>query len=202
MTAPRYQDIRAGDIPDVTDDDGTRVRVVCGNFRGVRGPVDGVAAEPQYLDVSVPAGRRRSLKVDTSRNAFAYVFEGVGRFAGASEPQTVQTDVIGQPEGAPAGQGTTAVSDGSSSPRTGDVAAPASGIRPVDADNRSLILFGSGDEITVQAGELGVRFLFVSGTPIREPVAWRGPIVMNTREELQRAFEEYQNGTFLDPRPR
>jgi len=56
--------------------------------------VDGVAAEPQYLDVWVPAGRRRSLKVDTSRNAFAYVFEGVGRFADASEPQTVQTDVV------------------------------------------------------------------------------------------------------------
>ena len=202
MTAPRYQDIRAGDIPEVIEDDGTRVRVVCGNFRGVRGPVDGVAAEPQYLDVWVPAGRRRSLKVDTSRNAFAYVFEGVGRFADASEPQTVQTDVIGQPEGAAAGQGTTAAPGGSSSPRTGDVAAPASDVRPVDADNRSLILFGSGDEITVQAGEHGVRFLFVSGTPIREPVAWRGPIVMNTREELQRAFEEYQNGTFLDPRPR
>ncbi|MCX6539652.1 MAG: pirin family protein [Acidobacteria bacterium] len=172
MTTPRYQDIRSSEIPEVTDDDGTRVRVVCGNFRGVGGPVDGVAAEPQYLDVWVPPGLRRSLPVETTRHAFAYVFEGSGRFAHASEPRPVQTERVGLvPQGAM------------------DV-----------ADNRSLVLFDSGDEVVVQAGDQGLRFLLVSGTPLQEPVAWRGPIVMNTQEELRTAFEEYQNGTFLKHR--
>jgi hypothetical protein len=89
MTHPRYQDVAAKDIPEVTDDDGTRVRIICGSFWGKRGPVDGVAAEPQYLDVWVPPGSRRSLPVALSRNAFAYVFDGVGTFAGASDPQPV-----------------------------------------------------------------------------------------------------------------
>ena len=169
MTNPRYQDIGASEIPEVTDDDGTRVRVVCGNFWGVSGPVDGVAAEPQYLDVWVPPGVRRSLPVETTRHAFAYVFEGSGRFGQASEPRPVQIDRVG-----PAAPG---VMD--------------------TADNRSLVLFDSGDEVAVQAGEQGVRFLLVSGAPLREPVAWRGPIVMNTQDELRTAFDEYQNGTFL-----
>jgi len=169
MTNPRYQDIGASEIPEVTDDDGTRVRVVCGNFWGVSGPVDGVAAEPQYLDVWVPPGLGRSLPVKTTRHAFAYVFEGSGRFGQASEPRPVQIDRVG-----PAAPG---VMD--------------------TADNRSLVLFDSGDEVAVQAGEQGVRFLLVSGAPLREPVAWRGPIVMNTQDELRTAFDEYQNGTFL-----
>jgi len=169
MTAPRYQDIPSSGIPEVTDDDGTRVRVVCGNFWGVAGPVDGVAAEPQYLDVWVPPGVGRSLPVETTRHAFAYVFDGSGRFAHASEPRPVQTDRVG---------------------------ASASGAIDT-ADNRSLVLFDSGDEVVVQAGDQGIRFLLVSGTPLQEPVAWRGPIVMNTQAELRTAFEEYQNGTFL-----
>ena len=166
MTMPRYQEVKSNDIPDVTDDDGTKVRVICGSFWGRSGPVDGVAAEPQYLDIWVPPGRRRSLPVATSRNAFAYVFDGSGRFANASDPQPVRTDVVGGAEGE-------------------------------DADNRSLVVFDSGDEITVQAGERGMRFLLVSGKPIQEPVAWRGPIVMNTNEELRQAFEEFRAGTFL-----
>ncbi len=166
MTHPRYQDVKSADIPVVTEDDGTAVRVICGSFWGQKGPVDDVAAEPQYLDVRVPAGKRRSLPVATTRNAFAYVFEGAGRFANASEPQAVKTDVIGAAEG-------------------------------TYADNRSLVVFDSGDEVTVQAGEQGIRFLLVSGRPLGEPVAWRGPIVMNTNEELRQAFEEYRNGTFL-----
>jgi len=169
MTSPRYQDIRAADIPVVTDDDGTQVRVVCGSFRGARGPVDGVAAEPQYLDVSVPAGRLTRLPVATTRHAFAYVFDGAGRFAAASDPQPVTTERVGPPSGP-------------------------------EADNRSLVLFDSGDEVVVQAGDRGVRFLLVSGAPLGEPVAWRGPIVMNTQEELRVAFEEYRNGTFLKHR--
>ncbi len=171
MTAPRYQDVQAADIPEVTDDDGTRVRVVCGSFWGKKGPVDGIAAEPIYVDVSVPPGKTRSLPVETTRHAFAYVFAGSGTFANASGPQPVKTEGVGTVETPSAPQEV--------------------------ADNRSLVLFDRGDEVVVRAGEQGIRFLLVSGKPIEEPVAWYGPIVMNTQEELRQAFAEYQNGTFL-----
>jgi quercetin 2,3-dioxygenase len=172
MTSPRYQDVPAAAIPEVTDDDGTRVRVVCGGFWGVTGPVDGIAAEPSYLDVWVPPGRRKKLGIETTRHAFAYVFAGSGRFADASPPQAVLTDRIGG--GAPA---------------------------PVrEADDHSLVLFDRGDEVTVQAGDEGIRFLLVSGQPLEEPVAWSGPIVMNTQDELRRAWAELSDGTFLKSR--
>ena len=169
MTAPRYQDVAGADVPDVVDDDGTRVRVVCGEFWGKRGPVDGIAADPRYLDISVPPGVRKRLQVETTRHAFAYVFAGSGTFRDASEPRAVKTDIVGS--GAPAA--------------------------PDSIGNRSLVLFDRGDEVTVQAGDEGIRFLLVSGKPIEEPVAWHGPIVMNTRQELQQAFDELQRGTFI-----
>ncbi len=169
MTSPRYQDVSARDIPEVVDDDGTVVRVVCGDFWGKTGPVDGIAADPRYLDVWVPANQRKTLPVETSRHAFAYVFDGAGTFRDASEPQAVRTDRVG-----------------------------AGGSSTVDeVGNRSLVLFDRGDEVTVQAGETGIRFLLVSGRPLEEPVAWRGPIVMNTQEELRQAFEELRAGTFI-----
>jgi quercetin 2,3-dioxygenase len=170
MSAPRYQDIPAIEIPEVTDDDGTRVRVVCGDFWGKRGPVDGVAADRRYLDVWVPPGRRKTLPVETERHAFAYVFEGDGTFSQASQPRGILTEKAGE-------DGETLVRE-----RTG---------------NRSLVLFDSGNEITVQAGDDGIRFLLVSGKPIEEPVAWYGPIVMNTQAELQQAVAELRNGTFI-----
>ena len=172
MTAPRYQDVPGTAITEITDDDGTVVRVICGEFWGRRGPVDGIAADPRYLDVSVPPGRRKTLKVETERNAFAYVFAGSGSFAAASDPQGVLTEKE---------------IDGREilfRERTG---------------NRSLVLFDRGDEVTVQAGEEGIRFLLVSGKPIREPVAWYGPIVMNTQAEIQDAVRELRNGTFIRP---
>ncbi len=152
MTAPRYQDVSAGDIPEVTDDDGTRVRVVCGSFWGKTGPVQGVAADPRYLDVWVPAGQRKTLPVETTRHAFAYVFEGSGTFRDASQPRAPLTERVG-----------------SANDATRD-----------ETGNRSLVLFDRGDEVTVQAGDAGIRFLLVSGKPLEEPVAWYGPIVMNT----------------------
>ena len=170
MTAPRYQDIPAIEIPEVVDDDGTRVRVICGDFWGKRGPVDGVASEPRYLDVFVPPNQRKTLPVELGRHAFAYVFEGSGTFAGASEPFGVLTEKE------------TAAGDALVRERTG---------------NRSLVVFDSGDEVTVQAGEEGIRFLLVSGKPIEQPVAWYGPIVMNTQAELQQAVSELRNGTFI-----
>jgi hypothetical protein len=169
MTEPRYQEVKAAAIPLVAEDDGTRVRVVCGSYRGTKGRVEGVAAAPVYLDVSVAAGKRKSLPVETERNAFAYVFAGQGKFCNASAPLAVPTEGSGWSDALP----------------------------PAQANDRTLVLFGRGDEITVQAGEEGVRFLLVSGKPLEEPVAWYGPIVMNTQAELQQAFTELQQGTFL-----
>ena len=169
MTAPRYQDIASADIPEAIDDDGTRVRVIVGDFWGKRGPVEGVAADPQYIDVSVPAGRRKRLKVDTTRHAFAYVFAGSGTFRDASDPRGVLTEAT----------------DGSDT------------VRRDEAGNRSLVLFDSGDEVVVQAGDEGIRFLLVSGKPLEEPVAWYGPIVMNTQEQLRQAISDLRDGTFI-----
>ena len=170
MTKPRYQEVKAKDIPTIRDDDGTEVRLVCGEFWGKRGPVEGIAADPTYIDVAVPPGKRKSLPVETTRHAFAYVFGGSGKFCNASEPLSVPTEGVGW----------------------WDHDTP-----PAEVDNRSLVLFDRGDEVVVHGGEDGIRFLLCSGQPLREPVAWYGPIVMNTQAELQRAFHELEAGTFL-----
>ena len=143
------------------------VRVVCGTFWGKKGPVDGIATDPIYIDVSVSPGRK-TLPVETTRHAFAYVFAGSGKFCNASGPLAVPTESVNW----------------------------ADTLRR-EADNRSLVLFDSGDEVTVQAGDDGIRFLLVSGKPLQEPVAWYGPIVMNTQEQLQEAFSQLDQGTFL-----
>ena len=172
MTAPRYQDVASGEIPEITDDDGTRVKVIVGSFWGQRGPVDGIAADPMYLDITVPAGRRKSFRIDTYRRAFAYVFQGAGRFADASAPQGVllEKEVMGEEVN----------------------------IRDLSG-NRTLVRFGTGEDVTVTAGPEGLRFLLIAGAPIEEPVAWHGPIVMNTQAELQQAMRELRNGTFIRP---
>jgi redox-sensitive bicupin YhaK (pirin superfamily) len=172
MTAPRYQDVKGADIPEIVDDDGTRVKVIIGSFWGRRGPVDGIAADPQYLDIFVPAGVRKTFKVDTYRRAFAYVFQGSGRFSDASKPTGVllEKEVMGQEVN----------------------------VRDLSG-NRTLIRFGTGDEVTVQASDEGIRFLLISGAPIEEPIAWHGPIVMNTRAEILQAVKELNNGTFIRP---
>jgi len=172
MTDPRYQDIPSSAIPEVADDDGTQVRIVCGEFAGKRGPVEGVAADPNYLDISVPAGRRKRLKVETTRNAFAYVFAGSGTFRDASAPRGVLTESGVDPNAVPV----------------------------YDVKNHSLVLFDRGDEIVVQAGDEGIRFLLVSGKPIEEPVAWYGPIVMNTQEQIRQAIGELHTGAFIKHR--
>ncbi len=171
MTDPRYQDIPASAIPEVTEDDCTRVRIICGKFLGKRGPVEGVAADPNYLDISVAPGQRKHLKIETRRNAFAYVFGGAGTFRDASDPRAVLTEQ-----------------------------AAANAPAQYDASNHSLVLFDRGDEIVVQSGDEGIRFLLVSGKPIEEPVAWYGPIVMNTQKELRQAMSELQTGDFIKHR--
>jgi len=155
MTRPRYQEVKAADIPVKAEADGAEVRVICGSFGGVKGPVDSIAADPIYLDISLPPGGQKAIAIDSGRNAFAYVFAGSAGF--------------------------------------GEEAGSA------ETGNRSLILFGPGDGIMARAGNEGVRFLLASGKPLREPVAWRGPIVMNTQEELRQAFDELEKNTFLKP---
>src|SRR5262249_7009053 len=112
---------------------------------------------------------RKTIPVALGSHAFAYVFAGSGKFCNASEPLAVPTESVGWLDTTP----------------------------PTEADNRSLVLFDSGDEVTVQAGDNGVRVLLVSGKPLQEPVAWYGPIVMNTQQELRKAFAQLQDGTFL-----
>lgn len=172
MTQPRYQDVEAKEIPEILEDDGTRVKVIVGSFWGQTGPVDGIAADPQYLDIYVPPGVKKSFPVDTYRKAFAYVFDGSGMFDYASTPTGVllEKEVRGQEVN----------------------------IRDMSG-NRTLVKFDTGDAVTVQAGEHGIRFLLISGRPIEEPVAWHGPIVMNTRAEIAQAVQDLRNDTFIKP---
>jgi redox-sensitive bicupin YhaK (pirin superfamily) len=170
MTAPRYQDVPSAEIPELVDDDGTVIRVIIGTYSDRTGPVDGIAADPQYLDISIPPGRYKTFPMETYRKTFAYIFEGNGDFTNASAPKGVllekefhnQEITIRDPSG-----------------------------------DRTLVEFDSGDTIAVTAGPNGIRFLLVSGAPIKEPIAWHGPIVMNTRDELQQAFADLRAGNFI-----
>ena len=167
MTKPRYQDIQAKDIPEIAEDDGSVARVIVGDFWGKTGPVEGIAADPSYVDISVPPNKKKRIKIDTRRNAFAYIFAGSGVFDDASEPFGILTEKVDD-----------------------------SLVRET-IGNRSLVVFSSGDEIVVHAGPEGIRFLLVSGQPFKEPVAWYGPIVMNTKAQLTEAITDLRNGTFI-----
>ena len=172
MVNPRYQDVSGLDIPLLEDDDGSKIKAVVGSYKGIIGPVDGISADPQYFDIYVPPFTKKEISVDAYRNCFAYIFQGSANFEYSSEPigVRVEKELNGQ----------------------------ELNIRDLSG-NRTLILFDSGDSISLQTGESGVRFLLVSGKPIQEPVAWHGPIVMNTREELAQAFSDLRNGTFIKP---
>jgi quercetin 2,3-dioxygenase len=154
ISKPRYQEVKSEEIPEVTEGDGSRIKVICGVYRGTAGPVEGIAADPLYLDVTVPSNSTAVIPVGAGKNVFAYVFEGSVKFCDADRPHS-------------------------------------------EAVNRSLVLFGEGDEIKAVSGTKGVRFLLAAGKPLKEPVAWYGPIVMNTQEELRQAYRELENGTFL-----
>ena len=172
MTAPRYQDVKAAEIPEVIDDDGTRARVICGSFWGKTGPVDGIAADPAYVDVWVPPDTRKVLPVETTRHAFVYVFAGSGKFSNASAPRAVLTDRVGS---GGTGRGRR--------PETGRWSCSTAATRS---------RCSSGDD--------GIRFLLVSGKPLEEPVAWYGPIVMNTQASWSRRSPNCSDGTFLKQR--
>ena len=144
MTAPRYQEVKAAEIPEITDDDGTHVRIVCGSFWGKKGPVEGIAADPIYLDVSVPPGKRKTLPVETTRTPSLTCLPESGKFCNASGPLAVPTEGVGWLDTAP----------------------------PAQADNRSLMLFDRGDEVTVQAGETASAFCWSPASHWRS--RWRG----------------------------
>jgi redox-sensitive bicupin YhaK (pirin superfamily) len=173
MTSPRYQDIGSEEIPVLSDDDGTTIKVIVGNWRGKQGPVDGIAADPQYLDISVPANTRKVIPIDAYRSAFAYVFHGSALFRDASQSVGVQLEKE---------------IDGKEI------------LMRDRSGNRTLVLFDTGDEVVVQTLDEPARFLLISGRAIGEPVAWHGPIVMNTQEELRQAMKELGDGSFIRER--
>jgi redox-sensitive bicupin YhaK (pirin superfamily) len=169
MIDPNYQGVVDAEIPRVNLDNGGEVRVICGYYNGRRGPIKNVTIQPEYLDVSLPPHSSFTREFPAAHTVFAYVFAGSGLFCEDPDPFTY--DVKG--------------------------ANYFDTQRREQLDNFSLIVFGPGDQIKVTTVENGVRFLLISGMPIHEPVAWYGPIVMNTEAELQVAFEELEKGTFI-----
>jgi len=159
MMEPRYQEIGAAQIPEVSLAGGVKIKIICGELEGAKGPVRDIVTDPSYLDITIPIGATLSHRVKEDHTVFAYVLEGSGAFE-------------------PGGQ---------------------------TVESQSLILYSpDGESLKIRSEKNPVRFLLISGRPIREPVAWRGPIVMNTEEELRLAFDEYRQGTFLktrSPRP-
>lgn len=170
MSSPRYQDIAGSDITLLQEDDGSVIRVVVGSWQGKRGPVDGIAADPQYLDISMPPNTRKVIPIDAYRNAFAYVFEGSASFKDASVPVGIQVEK--------------------------ELNGEELFLRD-RSGNRTLVLFDTGDEVVVQTRDEAVRFLLISGKALREPVAWHGPIVMNTQQEIQQALSDLNDGSFI-----
>jgi quercetin 2,3-dioxygenase len=169
MMPPRYRGVTSGEIPEVVDGRGARIKVIAGTVGGVTGPVRDVVTRPEYLDVSLEPGRSFTHPVVRSHTAFAFVIGGRGAFARREEPYRYEVE--------------------------GENYSNMVGDRLIG--NGHLVLFGEGEAVTVEAEEEPVRFLLVSGRPIGEPVAWRGPIVMNTKEELRVAFDELERGTFI-----
>jgi redox-sensitive bicupin YhaK (pirin superfamily) len=169
MMDPRYRDVKSHQIPEVALKDGVKVKVICGTANRVKGPVGDIVTDPEYLDVTVPAEATFAHPVRHGYNAFAYVIQGDGYFD--QNRDSYAHEVIG-----------TNYFDFK---------------RSCLCDNGTIVLYDEGEEVSVTAGGNGVRFLLASGRPIGEPVAWYGPIVMNTQEELKTAFEEFQSGSFI-----
>ena len=169
MMAPRYRDIKSNQIPEMTLQNGTKIRIIAGTFGNQKGPVEDIVINPQYLDVSVPAKSEFTLAVKQGHTVFAYVIEGQGFFCKEKNPFSYEIE----------GRNYFDIQ------------------RDPFVENETLVLFEDGHEIAVSTEEKPVRFLLVSGKPIAEQVAWYGPIVMNTQEELRLAFEEFKNGTFI-----
>jgi hypothetical protein len=172
MMDPRYRDVKQGEIPEISMEGGAKVKIVCGRVNGAQGPVRDIVTDPEYLDVAVPKGARFTHPIKRGHTVFAYVLQGGAYFDAGRDPY----------------------------------AREEAGRNYFDMDREclcgpeSLVHYGEGDIVSITAEKEPVRFLLVSGKPIGEPVAWYGPIVMNTSEEIRIAFEEYRNGTFIKHR--
>ena len=169
MMEPRYRDVKSSQIPEVSAGDGVTIRVICGEVGGTKGPVRDIITDPEYLDLTVPAGTQFTHPTKPGHTVCAYVIEGRARFCQEKNPFDYEVEGVNYFD----------------LQRNPFVA------------NESLVLFGDGERVVVSTEEEPVRFLLISGKPIGEPVAWYGPIVMNTQRELQIAFEEFNNGTFI-----
>jgi redox-sensitive bicupin YhaK (pirin superfamily) len=169
MMDPRYRDVKSHQIPEVTLDHGVRVKIICGEVKGVKGPVQDIVIDPEYLDITVPSNSHLRYPVKGGHTVFAYIIEGKGYFDPGRDVYAYEVEGRNYFDFK----------------------------RECMMGSENLILFDGGDELTISTEEKPVRFLLISGKPIGEPVAWYGPIVMNTQEELRIAFEEYENGTFI-----
>jgi quercetin 2,3-dioxygenase len=169
MMDPRYRDIKNDQIQEVELSNGTKIRVICGKVGDVQGPVQDIVIDPEYLEITVPAGTEYVHPTKQGHTVFAYIIDGIGYFCKEKKPFSYEMEGTGY-------------FDMKQEPFL---------------SNRDLVLFEDGDQVMVSTEKDPVRFLLLSGKPIGEPVAWYGPIVMNTREELRIAFEEYNNGTFI-----
>ena len=169
MMDPRYREVKSGHIPEVILGNGAKIKVICGEVDGKKGPVQDVVIDPQYLDIAVPPGSEFVHPVKRGHTAFAYIIDGKGYFCKEKNPFTYEVQGVNY-------------FDIQRDPFIG---------------HENLLLFDDGDEVMVSTQGEPVRFLLISGKPMGEPVAWYGPIVMNTQEELEVAFKEYREGTFI-----
>ena len=169
MMEPRYRDVKSTQIPEVSSGNGVKIKVICGLVDGTQGPVRDIITDPEYLDVSVPAGTNFTHPTKAGHTVLAYVIEGEARFCQEKDPFSYEVEGVNY----------------------FDLQ------RKPFADNESLVLFEDGEQVVVATQAEPVRFLLISGKPIGEPVAWYGPIVMNTQAELETAFEELNNDTFI-----
>jgi len=172
MMEPRYREIKSTQIPEITVNGGGKARIICGELDGVKGPISDIVTNPEYLDVRVPTGSKFLHAVKPGYTVFAYVIEGKGYFDQGRDSYAYEIEGSNYFDFS----------------------------RDCLIGPESLVMFDDGDQLMITTTNEAVRFLLVSGKPIREPVAWYGPIVMNTQDELRVAFEEYQNGTFIKDR--
>jgi redox-sensitive bicupin YhaK (pirin superfamily) len=169
MMDPRYRGVTSNQIPQVVTDSGASVKIICGQFNGKQGPVQDIVTDPEYLDITLPAKSQFKHPAGKGRTVMAYILEGAGYFDSKQDPYTFE-----------------------------EVEANYFDFkRERLLTSEHLVAFEDGDEVLITTEEKAVRFLLISGNPIHEPVAWYGPIVMNTQEELRTAFEEYEKGTFI-----
>jgi quercetin 2,3-dioxygenase len=169
MMNPRYRDVVEKQIPEVKLPDGTSIKIISGEVSGMKGPVQDVVIDPEYIDVTVHARSEFRHSTKKGHTVFAYIIDGQGYFCEEKNPFTYEAQGVNY-------------FDIQRDPFVG---------------NGTIVLFDDGDEITVFTEDHPVRFLLISGRPINEPVAWYGPIVMNTQDELKTAFEEFNRGTFI-----